>query len=326
MSTKPAPVWRPLLIALSILCALGGCEQLRACRSDSPLRQAMRQARLEPAGDVPAVEFVYRFEPGARQAELAKWSVPIARSRVRRFAEQTGVRAVEIEGRSQGRFMLRLPALDPRLARAFQSLVHSQGGFCLRRFAGPEALEELPRGAEARGLSLRELPAPGPPGLVSSDLDAQDREVLVELVHELDGRLALGFEERPDQNQTRIYGLEGGCELDSEDVLSASIQLDEQRGRPFVSISFSDASVLGQLTRETTGEHLAIGFGARVHSAPLVREPIPGGALRLELGFERQQLDALLEAHVLVLQLTHPYPEGVTIEQLRVDTIPPSKK
>ncbi len=66
--------------------------------------------------------------------------------------------------------------------------------------------------------------------------------------------------------------------LTGEYVKDASVRFD-QYGEPYVSLSFDSkgARQFARITEQNVGKHLAIVLDNNVHSAPVIREPIPSG-------------------------------------------------
>jgi preprotein translocase subunit SecD len=75
--------------------------------------------------------------------------------------------------------------------------------------------------------------------------------------------------------------------------------------QPFVSLSFSSrgAQLFAELTRDNVNEYLAIMLDDDIHSAPVIKEEIPGGTARISLGGDRPGDEMIREAYSLVAVL-----------------------
>ena len=90
--------------------------------------------------------------------------------------------------------------------------------------------------------------------------------------------------------------------MSGENVEDASVGYD-QFNRPEAYMRFAqvDADKFHEMTKEYTSELMAIMIDEMVYSAPRIKEPIPGGRVRIELGSAGNQ--ALKEANALVAVL-----------------------
>lgn len=75
--------------------------------------------------------------------------------------------------------------------------------------------------------------------------------------------------------------------------------------KPFVSLTFNarGAQLFGELTRQNVNNYLAIMLDDDIHSAPVIKEEIPGGTARISLGGDRPGDELLREAYSLVAVL-----------------------
>ncbi len=99
-----------------------------------------------------------------------------------------------------------------------------------------------------------------------------------------------------------LYYLFQKAGMSGENVEDASVGYD-QFNRPEVYMTFAqvDAERFYEMTKEYTKELMAIMIDEIVYSAPRIKEPIPGGRVRIELGSAGNQ--ALKEANALVAVL-----------------------
>lgn len=96
-------------------------------------------------------------------------------------------------------------------------------------------------------------------------------------------------------------------------LANAMMDFDSSKfGEPYVSLEFNPegAKLFAKITAENVGKRLAIVLDGQIHSAPQVREPIPGGRAQITGGFTREQaadLSLILRAGAL--------PAPISIEQ-----------
>ena len=90
--------------------------------------------------------------------------------------------------------------------------------------------------------------------------------------------------------------------MSGENVTDASVGFD-RFNKPLVHMTFdrSDADEFLEMTKKFTNELMAIMIDEIVYSAPVIREPIPGGRVQIELGSAGNQ--AIKEASALVAVL-----------------------
>lgn len=104
------------------------------------------------------------------------------------------------------------------------------------------------------------------------------------------------------------YLLQGRPLLQGDRLVQATTGIDSRDGRPVVSFRFDDAGArqFAQITRENVGRQLAIVLDGKVISAPVIQEPIIGGAGQIQGNFtvaETSSLAALLRAGALPVPL-----------------------
>ncbi|MET0988435.1 MAG: protein translocase subunit SecD [Steroidobacteraceae bacterium] len=112
----------------------------------------------------------------------------------------------------------------------------------------------------------------------------------------------------PASDEPIDYLLQRAPLLQGERLVQANATLDGQTGLPVVSFRFDDtgARIFAKVTRENVGRQLAIVLDGKVISAPVINEPIAGGAGQIEGNFtvaETSALAALLRAGALPVPL-----------------------
>ena len=112
----------------------------------------------------------------------------------------------------------------------------------------------------------------------------------------------------PASEEDIDYLLERHPLLHGERLVQASTGMDSQTGRPVVSFRFDDAGarLFATITRENVGRQFAIVLDGKVISAPVIQEPITGGAGQIQGNFtvaETSSLAALLRAGALPVPL-----------------------
>jgi SecD/SecF fusion protein len=121
-------------------------------------------------------------------------------------------------------------------------------------------------------------------------------------------RIPEGYMELSDARGTR-YVVERQPLLQGDRLLSANASMDSRTHAPVVSFRFDDlgTKTFATITSENVGKQFAIVLDGKVLSAPVIREPIIGGAGQIEGGFttaEASALAALLRAGALPVPLT----------------------
>ena len=107
----------------------------------------------------------------------------------------------------------------------------------------------------------------------------------------------------------RTYPVQTSVLLAGDRLVDARVQFDQQGGQPIVSFRFDGvgATRFAQITRDNVGRPFAIVLDDKVLSAPVIREPITGGAGQISGDFsvdEANTLSALLRAGALPAKLT----------------------
>lgn len=122
------------------------------------------------------------------------------------------------------------------------------------------------------------------------------------------GRVSAGSIRVPASERDIDYVLERRPMLHGERLVQASTGMDSETGRPVVSFRFdaTGARIFAQITRENVGRQFAIVLDDKVISAPVIQEPITGGAGQIQGDFtvaETSSLAALLRAGALPVPL-----------------------
>ena len=83
------------------------------------------------------------------------------------------------------------------------------------------------------------------------------------------------------------YLLKKRAPLTGESITDARVQLDNQLGEPYVSLSFDSrgARVFERITGDNVGKRLAIVLDDKVYSAPVIRDKISGGKAQITGAF-----------------------------------------
>ena len=82
------------------------------------------------------------------------------------------------------------------------------------------------------------------------------------------------------------YLIESTSALTGDELQEASVRIDPEQNRPYVSLDFkaSGAKIFEQITGANIGKRLAIVLDENVYSAPVVQAKIAGGSAQITLG------------------------------------------
>jgi len=105
------------------------------------------------------------------------------------------------------------------------------------------------------------------------------------------------------------YLLKKRAPLTGESITDARVQLDNQMGEPYVSLSFDSrgARVFERITGDNVGKRLAIVLDDKVYSAPVIRDKISGGKAQISGAFtmdDAKDLAIVLRAGALPAPVT----------------------
>lgn len=128
----------------------------------------------------------------------------------------------------------------------------------------------------------------------------------------------------------RTFFMERTAGITGEYVDNAGVRNDQQRGNPYVSLTFNQAGagIFGELTGKNVKRRMAIELDNKVQSAPVIQEKIGGGSCQITLGYgdynalfrEAQDLVVVLRAGALPAPLS-PVNESTVGPALGEDAI-----
>lgn len=121
--------------------------------------------------------------------------------------------------------------------------------------------------------------------------------------------LPRGVSRLPAADGTTAYGVVDRVAVAGDRLTDARAGFDQRTGEPIVSFKFDGvgARQFGDVTRQNVGRPFAIVLDGKVLSAPVIREPITGGAGQISGSFtvaESVTLSAMLRAGALPAPLT----------------------
>lgn len=118
---------------------------------------------------------------------------------------------------------------------------------------------------------------------------SQARAPLAEIAKQLPPKWRLGL-----QHNVKFEGgdewlgmmLAAAAPLGNDAVQDAEVVIDQQLGRPEVSVTLTAAGAdkFAELTGENLGSKLAIVIDGEIQSAPIIQSRIPGGKVRITMG------------------------------------------
>jgi len=102
----------------------------------------------------------------------------------------------------------------------------------------------------------------------------------------------------------RVYLIKSESLLTGDLLTDARVSIDTRFNEPYVSLEFNaeGAEIFARVTRENVNKRFAIILDGNVHSAPVIREPIPGGRAQISGNFsmeEAKDLAIVLKAGAL---------------------------
>ena len=162
---------------------------------------------------------------------------------------------------------------------------------------------------------LVQLPGVQDPGEIKKLLGTTAKMTFHLVVTKLDpsalrgGPLPAGVVMVPAAKGETRYPIQSEPLLQGDRLVDASLAFDERTGQPVVAFRLDTvgAKRFAEITRAHVGEPFAILLDGKVLSAPVIREPIIGGAGQISGGFspeEASSLAALLRAGALPVPLT----------------------
>lgn len=103
------------------------------------------------------------------------------------------------------------------------------------------------------------------------------------------------LEGQPQEGGATHYLVESPVLMTGETVTDARVRPGAQGQGPYVTVDLNPAGAdtFGTLTTENVGRHLAIILDDTVYSAPVIKEPIPGGHVQITGNFTFEEAHAL---------------------------------
>jgi preprotein translocase subunit SecD len=287
-------------------------QKLQTLQDD--VRRLLREARigLTRAAVIRgnSVEVVVRDnQVDQALAKLRELSQPLGG-----FAGSTGQRSVEIVNAGGG--VIRLTVTEPALLERTRQVVD-------------QSVEIIERRVNAMGLVEPSIQRQGADRVLVQVPGLGNPEELIKVIGttaKLTFRLVdtsmspeQALQERPPPDSEIVYGskaenrqpylLEKRVIVSGEELTDAQPGFDQRSGEPIVSFKFntSGARKFAQVTQENVGRPFAIVLDEEVISAPVIREPILGGAGQISGNFtveSANNLAILLRAGALPAKLT----------------------
>ncbi len=93
------------------------------------------------------------------------------------------------------------------------------------------------------------------------------------------------------QEQRVPYLVQKRAVVTGRDLSTARVSIDQTTSEPYVSVEFNAAGTkaFGDVTESNVGRQLAIVLDGNIHSAPVIRERIPGGRAQITGGFTLEE-------------------------------------
>ncbi len=221
------------------------------------LDEEFKDLRLETQAAGDDTQIITLDLPPAEVAEIKKLAVEQALETIRNRIDQFGVSEPDIRIQGEDRILIQLPGLkDPQRAK---DLI---GRTALLEF---KLVVDAPHDLEAA------LKGQVPAGT----------EVLYEIRKD------------PETQRTSKTPLlvKKRAVMTGTYITDARVQIDSQYNEPYVSMTFDKkgARLFKRITEENVKKRLAIVLDNKVHSAPEIREPIPGGEARITGSFNTEE-------------------------------------
>jgi preprotein translocase subunit SecD len=225
----------------------------RKAEAESILGERFRALLLSSGGTDVDKTITARVDPGeARQLE--EYAIDQSLETIRSRIDQFGVAEPIVQRQGSREILVQLPGIqEPERAKAL---------------IGKTAVLEFRLVHAQNGTFSPDAPPAGAEVLPGLDADATTGRV------------------------TRTqYLVEDRVELSGDSVADARMQLFDQLDGPFVELSFDQdgARRFDELTAANVGRQLAIILDDVVHSAPVIRERIPGGVASITGNFELKE-------------------------------------
>ena len=287
-------------------------QKLQTLQDD--VRRLLREARigLTRAAAIRgnSVEVVVRDNQiDQALAKLRELSQPLGG-----FAGSTGQRSVEIVNAGGG--VIRLTVTEPALLERTRQVV-DQSVEIIERRVNAMGLVEPSIQRQGADRVLVQVPGLGNPEELIKVIGTTAKLTFRLVDNSMSPEQAL--QERPPPDSEIVYGskaenrqpylLEKRVIVSGEELTDAQPGFDQRNGEPIVSFKFntSGARKFAQVTQENVGRPFAIVLDEEVISAPVIREPILGGAGQISGSFtveSANNLAILLRAGALPAKLT----------------------
>jgi SecD/SecF fusion protein len=230
----------------------------------------------------------------ARRNAAVDQSLEIVRKRI----DEVGVAEPTIQRLGADRILVQLPGVqDPKMVRDLlgRTAKLSFHRVWTARFQAEWSPVSRPESAPTLDSGARS--------------DAKPGTTFAERAPGLSGdRLPPGYEMLPASNGQGSYPVERQPMLQGDRLADAAAGFDQRTGQPVVTFRFDTAGArrFAEITRTHVGEPFAIVLDGKVLSAPVIQEPITGGAGQISGSFsvaETTSLAALLRAGALPVPL-----------------------
>ena len=230
---------------------------------------------LDKVEEAPSgLEFVYQLRDGEK-AVIQDNAVQQGMETIRNRVDQFGVAEPSIQVQGTRRILVQLPGIkDAKRAIKLIGKTARLEFKMINESMSPEA-------AQAQGV---------PPG----------SEILYE--HVVDKTTGKVTEKKPYLVKKRTL-------VTGDMLTSADVRYDSQFNEPYVAINFNSLGgmTFHQITKDNVGKRLAIILDDHIYSAPVIREPIPGGRAQVTGSFtteEAKDLAIALRAGALPAPVT----------------------
>jgi preprotein translocase subunit SecD len=175
---------------------------------------------------------------------------------IRNRVDQFGVAEPSIQQQGENRILVQLPGVqDPERAKALI------GKTALLEFKLVDSRMDVET-------ALRTAPPPGSEILYQRRVDRQTKQ------------------------ETRVpFLVQKKAVVTGRDLATARVSIDQTTSEPYVSAEFNAAGTkaFGEVTDANVGRLLAIVLDGNIHSAPVIRERIPGGRAQITGGFTLEE-------------------------------------
>jgi preprotein translocase subunit SecD len=245
-------------------------------------------------------EFVKEIEDTA----LSK-SIEVIRNRIDEF----GVTEPEIVSQGTDRIVVQLPGVKDinRAKDLIGKTAKLEFKFVNDEFS-PVTLNELLTKVKGSGVEFKK----------GDRFSEYVRKINDSLVADLPKGYEIAFSKTMNKVTNEVtnlepYLVESVTTLTGEELQEASVRIDQEQNRPYVSLEFkpTGAKIFEDITGKNIGKRLAIVLDGNVYSAPVVQSRISGGSAQITLGAgdyntvmtEARDLALVLRAGALPVEL-----------------------